>query len=107
MSFVLFQNDIWSNLGLILWFGLSFIMVFIYPKLMFTQIMWRFQQSVELISQLSANAKKILFKKISKYTKKDVREPVNNFMEFFIIEPISLDPFGIMRKIEHLSTQGE
>jgi len=86
---------------------MSFVMVFFYPRLMFTQIMWRFQQTVDLINQLSTNAKRIVNKKIAKYSKKEFKEAVNNFLEFFTIEPVSLDPYGIVKKIEHLTIQSE
>jgi hypothetical protein len=106
LDLVLFQND-WNNIVWILWMFLSFVMVFFYPRLMFTQIMWRFQQTVDLINQLSTNAKRIVNKKIAKYSKKEFKEAVNNFLEFFTIEPVSLDPYGIVKKIEHLTIQSE
>jgi hypothetical protein len=44
----------------------------------------------------------IVLKKISKRPKKELRQAIKNFLEFFAIEPVSLDPFGIVRKFEHI-----
>ena len=32
----------------------------------------------------------------------DTRAAVNNFLEFFTIEPVSVDPFGVLTRLEHL-----
>ncbi len=37
----------------------------------------------------------------------DPKEAVEDMMEFFIIPPVDLDPYGILRKLEHLLDEGE
>jgi hypothetical protein len=82
-------------------------MVFFYPKLLITQMLWRLDQSVRMLEGLTANAKKIVIRKVSKKPSQKVKEAINNFLEFFMIEPVSLDPYGIIRKLEHISILSE
>jgi len=44
----------------------------------------------------------MVLRKIPNGSSKKVRNALNNFLEFFVIQPVSLDPFGIIRKFEHL-----
>ncbi len=37
----------------------------------------------------------------------DPKEAVEDTMEFFIIPPVDLDPYGILKKLEHLLDEGE
>jgi hypothetical protein len=82
-------------------------MVFFYPKLLITQMLWRLNQSVRMLEGLTANAKKIVLRKISKKPTQKIKDAISNFLEFFMIEPVSLDPYGIIRKLEHISTLSE
>jgi hypothetical protein len=92
-------GDVW---GSIIWFILFMVMVFFYPKLMVYQMLWKLEQSAIMIEGLTVNAKKLVIRKISKKPTKELREVISNFLEFFVIEPVSLDPFGIIKKIEHV-----
>lgn len=94
-----FGGDMWGN---IVWFILFMVMIFFYPRLMIYQMLWKLEQSAVMIERLTSDAKKIVIKKISKKPSKELKEAVSNFLEFFMIEPVSLDPFGIMKKIEHV-----
>jgi hypothetical protein len=94
-----FGGDIWGN---IVWFILFMVMIFFYPRLMVYQVLWKLEQSAAMIENFTVDAKKIVIKKISKKPSKELREAVGNFLDFFVIEPLSLDPFGIVKKIEHV-----
>jgi hypothetical protein len=73
-----------------------------YPRIMLSQIMWRLEGSAKRLEQLSSNSKKFLVSEISKKPNKFVKESVERFFEFFIITPVALDPYGIVRKFDHL-----
>jgi hypothetical protein len=60
-----------------------------------------------MLEGLTANAKKIVLRKISKKPTQKIKDAISNFLEFFMIEPVSLDPYGIIRKLEHISTLSE
>jgi hypothetical protein len=83
---------------------LVFFMVFFmfYPRIMLSQIMWRLEGSAKRLEQLSSQSKRFLVKEISKSPKKIVKDSVDRFFEFFVIEPVGLDPYGIVKKFDHL-----
>jgi hypothetical protein len=103
MSFYVLAQIGSDWIGNIVWFLLFFVMIFFYPRLMLGQMLWKLQQTVDMLAGYTTDAKKLVLKKISKTPSKELKDAVNNFMEFFVIEPVSLDPYGIIKKIEHLS----
>ncbi|MEM7822893.1 MAG: DUF1512 family protein [Candidatus Aenigmatarchaeota archaeon] len=85
----------------IVWFIIMFIFFSIYPKLMVSQIMWSLERSAKNIEWLSSDAKDFIQKRIKRSDKK-IKDSLNRFYEFFVIGPVSLDPFGIVKKLEHI-----
>ena len=69
---------------------------------MVTQILFKLEKSAELLENMTGKAKKSVLKKISKTPDSKLRSSINSFMEFFVISPVDLDPYGIVRKFEHL-----
>jgi len=100
--FDLFQmgNETWWSW--ILW--LVFFMVFFlfYPRIMTSQIMWKLERSAKMLEDMSAKSKAFILKSMATKPTGSMKESVDRFFEFFVIEPVSTDPFGVMRKIEHL-----
>ncbi|MEM7821502.1 MAG: DUF1512 family protein [Candidatus Aenigmatarchaeota archaeon] len=90
------------GIGNIISFILLIIFFFFYSKIIVWQMLWRLEESAKLLRNLTLKGKKIVIKKISKKPRKDLKDKINNFLEFFVIEPVSLDPFGIIKKIEHI-----
>lgn len=97
----LFQTD-GGLIGNVIWFLLFFVMMFVYPRLMITQMIWKLEQTAQMLEEFTNTGRRIVIRKISKTPSKELREAVTNFLDFFVIEPVSLDPYGIMKKIEHL-----
>ncbi|MEM5853256.1 MAG: DUF1512 family protein [Candidatus Aenigmatarchaeota archaeon] len=104
MNFFQIGGDIWTNL---LWLLILLIFFNFYPKIMVSQLLWRLEKSVSMLENLTSQAKKIVLKKISKKPERNLRERVDNFLEFFAIEPVNLDPYGIVKKLEHISNLSE
>lgn len=104
LNFFQVGGDIWSNL---LWLFILLIFFNFYPRIMVSQLLWRLEKSASMLENLTNQAKGIVLKKISKKPGKDLREKVNDFLEFFAIEPVSLDPYGIIKKLEHISNLSE
>ncbi len=94
-------------LGNVVWFLLFIVFMYFYPRLLISQTLLKLEQSAMMLEGLSGKAKKIVISKISKNPTKELREKVSNFLEFFVIEPVSLDPFGIVKKIEHVVNLAE
>jgi len=81
------------------------IFIFLYQKLMIWQIQFKIERSLIFLEHISKRAEKFVLKKISKKPTHKIKKSVKNFMEFFVISPINLDPYGIMKKLEHLIDQ--
>lgn len=96
-----------GDIGTIIWIILIFVTIFFGPTLMFYQIFWKLDQAAQLLEGLTIEAKRIVIRKISKKPTRQLKDAINHFLESFIIEPVSLDPFGIIRKIEHLHSLSE
>ncbi|MBI4182345.1 MAG: DUF1512 family protein, partial [Candidatus Aenigmarchaeota archaeon] len=84
--------------------SMFFLVVFFmfYPRLMLTQIMWKLERTVRELEELSADAKDTILREISEKPDKKVQASVTRFLDFFMISPVGLDPYGIVRKFEHL-----
>ncbi|MEM5870310.1 MAG: DUF1512 family protein, partial [Candidatus Aenigmatarchaeota archaeon] len=74
---------------------------------MVAQLLWKLEKSVVFLESLANQAKNIVMKKLEKKSRREIKEKIDSFMEFFSIEPVSLDPFGIIKKIEHISNLSE
>ncbi len=98
---VLFQlgagNEWWVT---VLYFVFFIIFFFFYPRLMLSQIMWKIERTAEELEAMSDNSKKFLINEISKTPTKKIKDSVTNFFEFFVIPPISLDPYGVVKKFD-------
>jgi len=91
-----------GGIGQIIYLIFFFIFIFFYSRIMVMQVMFKLERSAEMLEGLSRKGKNIVLKKIKKRPDKKIRDSVNQFLEFFMITPVSLDPYGIVRKFEHL-----
>ncbi len=91
-----------SSMWNVVWVIMLVVMAFFGTRLMFYQIFWKLAQTASMLEGLSISGKRIVIKKITKNPTRQLKDAINNFLEVFTIEPISLDPFGIVKKIEHI-----
>ncbi len=96
-----------GSIANIIWIVMFFAMMFLYPRLMVTQMLWKLDHTLTMLEGFTKKAKGIAVKKVSKKPSKDVSEKVSNFMEFFSIQPVSIDPYGLVKKVEHIEIQSE
>lgn len=82
-----------------------FVLGFALPKLMVYQMTLKLENSTMKLESMCTKAQGMVLKKISKKPDKKLKEQVKNFMEFFAIPPIDLDPYGIVKKFEFLMDQ--
>jgi hypothetical protein len=95
------QSDIFN----IFWLLIFFFMMFFYQKLLIYQILGRFFKTSQMLDELNEMGKRKILSKIK--GGKEEREKIKSFLDFYVITPVSLDPFGIIRKLEHLINQEE
>lgn len=94
-------------IGQILMFLMFFGFIFFYPRLMLMQVMMNLERAVSQLESNSNTGRRIAVAKASKNPSKTVRESIANFMDFFVIEPVNIDPYGAMKRIEHLMNLSE
>ncbi len=103
MDTVMFQFIGGDNMfSWVIW--LIFLMIFFmfYPRLMLTQIMWKLEKTAEELEYMSRKSKKFIINRVSKKPSQKLKNSVNRFFEFFFIQPVELDPAGIVGKFDHL-----
>ena len=93
---MLFRSDVFSW---IIWIVLLFVLSLFGPKLMLFQYLTRLENAALKMEIRTRKGKELIVRKIGR---REVRKAISNFLDFFVIEPVSLDPFGIIRKLEHI-----
>jgi len=103
VDFITFQliggQDLLSSA---LWFVVLMVFFMFYPRLMISQIMYKLERSVTKMEKMSDESKKFLLKEMTKKPDKRLKDSVERFYEFFSISPVSLDPYGIVSKLDHM-----
>ncbi len=97
---MLMQGDIWSFL--------FFVLLFIFgPKLYMWQMMYKLETDMKKLEGYAKKAESILLKRVSAKPTKEMREKLTHFMDFFITEPVNLDPAGIINKLDFVINESE
>jgi len=94
-----FGGDLLSTL---LWLILFIVFMFFGPRLMTTQVVMKLEKEVADLEEMAEDSRKYIVKSISKKPDKRLKTSVRNFMEFFAVSPVGTDPYGIMKKIDHI-----
>ena len=98
-------GDATSMIFNVIWMIVFFVFILFFNQRM--QIM-TYQRNVEKavnrLQVMSDKSREDIFKTIKPFTadNADIRASVNNYLEFFTIEPVSLDPFGVLGRLEHI-----
>lgn len=95
-----FDSSIWS-------FILLMILLVLYPKLYIWQILFKLETQLKEFELYANTAENYVLKKISKQPTTKLKKAIDALMSFFIVEPVSVDPFGIIKKIEHVLDESE
>ena len=86
----------------IVWIIFFMVFFMFYPRLMVSQMMWKLEGSARKLEELSKQSKKFILAEISDNPSQATRDSIDRFFEFFLIEPVSLDPFGVIKKLDHI-----
>ena len=80
------------------------VMLFFYPRLMVSQIMWKLESTAKELEDMSEKSKGFIMRELTKKQKpgKELRDAINRFYEFFVISPVAMDPNGIVPKFDHV-----
>ena len=89
----------------IIWLVLFVFFIFFGPRLMVAQSVLKLEKSVLELEQLAQKSRKHIIRTIKGGQKK--KSSINSFMEFFAVPPISLDPYGVIKKLDHVMKNSE
>jgi hypothetical protein len=66
---------------------------------MLSQLIYKLEQSAMKLENMSKTSINIVSKKIGS-SQKGIKEKIEGFTDFFVVEPSSIDPYGLVRKID-------
>ena len=87
-------------LGQIVFFIIFFIFIFVYPRLMLSQLIYRIEQSAIKMEEMSRKANSLAAKKSGKAPSKELKNRIDEFTDLVVVEPSSIDPFVLVKKID-------
>jgi hypothetical protein len=90
--------------GTLVWFAVFFIFIVLYPRLMLSQLIWQIEAAARKLEAMSDKANSIAARKAGD---RSAKKAIDEFTDFFVIEPSALDPFGIVKKIDQVIRQTE
>lgn len=81
-----------------------FLLFFIAPKYMIYKYISEIEEAAESLEGYARDAVEVIVKTARERGSptRDPGEAVEGAMDFFLIPPVDLDPYGILRKVEHL-----
>lgn len=101
MNFMLAQfGSDWVSL--VLWFVIAIVFFFFGQRIMVTQIIIQLEKEVAELEEMAGKSRNYVIHSITKKPDEKLKKSVNNFMEFFAVSPVSTDPYGIIKKIDHV-----
>jgi len=94
--------QIGGDLMQLIWIIFFIIMVVFGQRIMAAQSIIKLEQETTAIEEMAEKSKNYILKALSKRSNPKLRENVSNFMEFFAITPVEIDPYGVIKKIDHI-----
>ena len=86
----------------VIWIIFFFIMVIFGQRIMAAQSIMKLEQETTAIEEMAEKSKNYIIKALSKKSNPKLRENVTNFMDFFAVTPVETDPYGVIKKIDHI-----
>ncbi len=102
---MLFGLGLWELVGLLIFV----ILIFFFPRVMRARLISSVNRNTMEIESMVKEAKKNLIN-ISKEKGKPSQDPttlIDNYLEFFVVPPVNLDPNGIIQKFDKILELGE
>ncbi|MBU5557642.1 MAG: DUF1512 family protein [Candidatus Aenigmatarchaeota archaeon] len=98
------QTDLIST---ILWFLIFLMFIIFGPRLMIAQTVLKLEKDVSELETMANHSRERIAKFISKKPTPLLRSRIGKFMDFFSVSPVSVDPYGIIRKIDMVVRQSD
>ena len=94
-------------IGSVVWFLLFIVFIFVYPRLMLSQMIYKLEASAKKLESMSESTVRMVSSRAMKGGKKNVLKDVRNFSDFFVVQPSGIDPYGLVQKIDLTSRNTE
>ncbi len=91
----------------IVWFIFLTLFFFLSPKLMFAQLITALEREVSEMEAMARSAERKVISAMKKNPDAKLRRRFSEFLDFFSISPVDLEPIGIIRKLDHLIRNSE
>ncbi|MBU3896435.1 MAG: DUF1512 domain-containing protein [Nanoarchaeota archaeon] len=98
------EGDMFST---IIWFVLFIFFMLYGSKIMVTQTILKIEKDVTELETMAKKSRGYVLNSISKNPSPKVKQSVANFMEFFAVSPVTTDPYGVMKKLDHIIKQAD
>jgi hypothetical protein len=98
-------GDATSMLFNVIWMVVFFVFIlFFNQRMQIITYQRNVEKAVDRLQAMSDKSREDIFKVVKPFNAEnaDIRASVNNYLEFFTIEPVSLDPFGVLGRLEHI-----
>lgn len=96
-----------ETIGSVIWFFLFFVFIFLYPRLMLSQLIYKIEQSCRKMEQMSESANAMVARKITSAPSAELKNKISAFSDFFVVEPSTIDPYGVVQRLDVLVRQME
>src|SRR3989344_1238066 len=96
-----------ETIGSVIWFFLFFVFIFLYPRLMLSQLIYKIEQSCRKMEQMSESANAMVARKITSAPSAELKNKISAFSDFFVVEPSPIDPYGVVQRLDVLVRQME
>jgi hypothetical protein len=90
-----------SLIGQLISFILLILLFSFYSRIMVQQTIMKLEQSASELDRMVLKAENEVVKKLKNVDKK-TRRSIKRFLEFFALPPVDLDPYGIVKKYDHI-----
>lgn len=91
----------------ILWFIILLFIFWLGPRMMLMQVLSALEREANEMEVLARKAEEKVSSAVSRKRDRNVRKRISEFLDFFSIYPIDLDPAGIIKKLDHLVKNSE
>ncbi len=102
------QAQLWQGFQVIFTL-LFFLLIIIYPRYLFYRLVADMEEVAETLENFAGEAVDIITKVCLEKgeIRAGIKERVQRTLDFFLIPPVDLDPYGILKKLEHLFDKAE
>jgi hypothetical protein len=102
------QAQLWQGFQ-VLFTLLFFALIIIYPRYLFYRLVADMEEVAETLEAYTNEAVDIITKVCLEKgsIRTGIKERVQKTLDFFLIPPVDLDPYGILKKLEHLFDKAE